>query len=269
MIYPGYLLNPGDMFQVDIERVMFATGKTKEKSLGAPTKSSESGEESAEAPAEAEAESSEAAEDAAESAGEPVDDAAALEKEKEELKALRERVKTILEDPSRDLSGKQKKALRGLAQDVKSAMSRLGRRNAELPQSSSVVDDLTTLFSTLDISSSTASASAAEAESATDGAKEQDGGAPLTSEERERLDMLIAREAENPYDPSKPYMTPWRPRPYMSPFAFIPRYLEVNQNICAAVYLRHPVARQGAAEVPTPFPHDISQLAFNWYLRRR
>jgi hypothetical protein len=54
----------------------------------------------------------------------------------------------------------------------------------------------------------------------------------------------------------------------MSPFAFVPRYLEVNQNICAAVYLRHPVARPGLSEVPTPFSPTLSQLAFNWYLRR-
>ena len=68
---------------------------------------------------------------------------------------------------------------------------------------------------------------------------------------------------------TKPYATPWRPRDYMSAFAFIPRYLEVNQNICAAVYLRHPVARPGLAEVPTPFHIETGQLAFNWYLRRR
>jgi hypothetical protein len=61
----------------------------------------------------------------------------------------------------------------------------------------------------------------------------------------------------------------WAPKNYMSPFAFIPRYLEVNPRICAAVYLRHPVARQGFGEVPTPFSYATSQLAFGWYLRRR
>jgi hypothetical protein len=58
------------------------------------------------------------------------------------------------------------------------------------------------------------------------------------------------------------------PRRYMPAFAFIPRYLEVNQNICAAVYLRHPVARPGQSEVPSPFPPHLQQLAYNWYLRR-
>lgn len=79
----------------------------------------------------------------------------------------------------------------------------------------------------------------------------------------------LARARENPVDESKPYATPWEPRPYMSAFAFIPRYLEVNHNICSAVYLRHPVARPGLAEVPSPFPTENLQLAFNWYLRRR
>ena len=91
----------------------------------------------------------------------------------------------------------------------------------------------------------------------------------LSNEERRALERLIQEEMDNPVDPSKPYKTPWKPREFMSPFAFIPRYLEVNQNICSAVYLRHPVARVGSAEVPTPYPFSINQLAFNWYLRRR
>ncbi|CAD6501211.1 BgTH12-01465 [Blumeria graminis f. sp. triticale] len=68
---------------------------------------------------------------------------------------------------------------------------------------------------------------------------------------------------------SKSYPTPWRPRKFMSAFAFIPRYLEVRQSICAGVYLRHPVARPGLSEVPSPYPMEIMQLAYNWYLRRR
>ena len=61
----------------------------------------------------------------------------------------------------------------------------------------------------------------------------------------------------------------WVPRPYLSPFAFIPRYLEVNHAICSAVYLRHPVCGPGFAEVPTPYGLETGALAFNWYLRRR
>ena len=61
----------------------------------------------------------------------------------------------------------------------------------------------------------------------------------------------------------------WKTRNWMSAFAFIPRYLEVNQNVCSAVYLRHPVARPGLAEVPSPFAAETQTLAFQWYLRRR
>ncbi|KAK6336738.1 mitochondrial 37S ribosomal protein nam9 [Orbilia javanica] len=61
----------------------------------------------------------------------------------------------------------------------------------------------------------------------------------------------------------------WKPKRFMNLFAFVPRYLEVNHHICHAVYLRHPVARSGGAEVPNPFGNDIMQLAYNWYLRRR
>ncbi|KMU86545.1 hypothetical protein CIHG_04334 [Coccidioides immitis H538.4] len=87
-------------------------------------------------------------------------------------------------------------------------------------------------------------------------------------------DLDVLKEAliqihENPIDSTKPYATPWRPRDYMSAFAFIPRYLEVNHKICAAVYVRHPVARPGMAEVPTPFNETIGGAAFAWYLRRR
>lgn len=94
------------------------------------------------------------------------------------------------------------------------------------------------------------------------------GDAQLSREEMRKLARLLQYDEENPIDDSKPYATPWRPRPYMSAFAFIPRYLEVNPNICAAVYLRHPVARKGMAEVPTPFSYLTSQLSHNWYLER-
>ncbi|CZS83926.1 unnamed protein product [Fusarium graminearum] len=90
----------------------------------------------------------------------------------------------------------------------------------------------------------------------------------LTNEEIRKLVYILKNDAENPIDHSKPYVTPWRPRPFMSAFAFIPRYLEVNPYICAAVYLRHPVARKGMAEVPTPFSYLTNQLAHNWYLGR-
>lgn len=94
------------------------------------------------------------------------------------------------------------------------------------------------------------------------------GDMRLSNEQLRQLKTLLLQDEENPVDESKPYATPWAPRPFMAAFAFIPRYLEVNHEICAAVYLRHPVARKGRAEVPTPFPYFTNQLAHNWYLQR-
>ena len=89
----------------------------------------------------------------------------------------------------------------------------------------------------------------------------------LSSENMRYLRNLLAMYDQNPFDETKSYPTTWTPRPYMAPFAFVPRYLEVNPNICAAVYLRHPVARQGHAEVPTPYNYWTNQLAHSWYVR--
>ncbi|KAF2667169.1 alpha-L RNA-binding motif-containing protein [Microthyrium microscopicum] len=61
----------------------------------------------------------------------------------------------------------------------------------------------------------------------------------------------------------------WSPKDWMAPFAFVPRYLEVNYTVCSAVYLRHPVVRTNVSEVPSPFPIETGQLAHAWYLRRR
>jgi len=93
--------------------------------------------------------------------------------------------------------------------------------------------------------------------------------AELSDTEIEVLRRALQQLRDNPIDSQKPYATPWRPRDYMGAFAFIPRYLEVNQNICAAVYLRHPVARPGGSEVASPFGESVGTAAYTWYLRRR
>lgn len=276
MKYPGYLLNPGDMFQVDPERVLFATGA--KKNPAAVETPAEDSEATAEATTEADASSSSAAEGSSEpapeaaaaeassaetsaAAAESTEPAAATPEdpakaERAELKALRDRVKTFLKTSFGDLSAKQKQSLRSLTKDIRTAMSRTKGAGED-------VDGLSTLFSQLEMS-----ASPAEPDDRNDpDAVVDDRG--LTRSERERLAELLAEENENPWDPDKPYATPWRPRPFMSPFAFIPRYLEVNQKVCSAVYLRHPVARAGKAEVPSPWGEMVNELAFNWYLRRR
>ncbi len=271
MRYPGYLLNPGDMFQVDVDKVLYATGAPKgfdaeaveeDKSPEEQLVEADEGEaESAVFEGEAEdGEADKAAEAPSEttSAEAEADEVDEAERLKDDLKDLLAKAKSILAEPD-ELSVKRKQALRHFTKDARKAMSRVRLSSPE--ESSHKVDELTDLLERLSVSPLV--------EAAAQGDRPSDGVDSLNPAERRRFEELLQQDRENPYDPTKPYATPWRPRPYLAPFVFIPRYLEVNQNICAAVYLRHPVARPGSAEVPTPFPPPISQLAHNWYLRRR
>ncbi|KAF2401900.1 alpha-L RNA-binding motif-containing protein [Trichodelitschia bisporula] len=255
MPYPGYLLNPGDMFSVDPERVMFATGAPKGQAVADrdDLEDVEETENGAEEPVEEE-EVGEA---------EETDASSEVKARKDKLKALIGAIDESLLD-KKDLSGRRLQELRTLRKEAKKAMSRSKHLTDESlseleSQHAAIVEK---------ISQSEGSAEVPEAEDAKPSidtsvvAPRYKSAAPPT-----HLDLL--NRLPNPRDPTKPYATPWRPRPYMSAFAFIPRYLEVNQNVCSAVYLRHPVARPGLAEVPTPFASEVNTLAFQWYLRRR
>ncbi|EXJ64784.1 hypothetical protein A1O7_01122 [Cladophialophora yegresii CBS 114405] len=269
MRYPGYLLNPGDMFQVDPERVMWATGATKVPQKAAPAEGEgeeETTEESTSRPAE----------------GELVEEEEAVDVDRdprEVLKDLRTRAKSILATSKRDIGAKRKQDLRAFGTAIKKLLSRSG--------SSTVLTDsleaqFTEIQHQLNIRRENQAAGTTSLPSAQDGEqqapKEESVETPAPEPKQEiilsdadynELYAALRSMQENPVDDSKPYATPWMPRDYMSAFAFIPRFLEVNHNICAAVYLRHPVARPGMAEVPSPYPVDILGSAFAWYLRRR
>ncbi|QRV93266.1 S4 RNA-binding domain protein [Ceratobasidium sp. AG-Ba] len=55
--------------------------------------------------------------------------------------------------------------------------------------------------------------------------------------------------------------------PYASPQLFIPAYIEPSFNTCSAVYVRHPTARSGYSEIPSPFGADgeVMRFAWEWY----
>ncbi|KAJ3481504.1 hypothetical protein NLI96_g7613 [Meripilus lineatus] len=69
----------------------------------------------------------------------------------------------------------------------------------------------------------------------------------------------------------KPGYTPFNLPPYAAPFIFIPAYLEPSFSTCSVIYLRHPTARPGYSEIPTPWHADgeIVRLAWEWYSRMR
>ncbi|TVY34414.1 37S ribosomal protein NAM9, mitochondrial [Lachnellula subtilissima] len=288
MPYPGYLLNPGDMFQVEPESVLFATGQTKDKEQVkagremkrarrvANTRRAEKRTAKREKALQAIANKKVAEELVGEptpKAPRPImaDETEARKQRKADLQELVKQVKAILENKKAPPPAKRKQDLREINREIKGTMSVLNRKPVSEIETS--IDALTSRLTNLYPSnpfaridkkakskSKPASEIAGEAQSSTQ---------EFTAEEKQKMREAVVLSRENPVDESKPYATPWAPRPYMSAFAFIPRYLEVNHNICSAVYLRHPVARPGLAEVPTPFSPEQMQLAFNWYLRRR
>lgn len=292
MKYPGYLLNPGDMFQVEPERVMFATGAPKTSMTASRKPSSE-------------VDASEQSADEATSQPEPETEAETQEDDIEDdrppreiLKDLQSQARSILSHERTKIGAKKKQDLRAFTKAVKRMLSRSAN-------STILTDSLEAQFEELKnqlriqrenkkkgatqrpseqvvkkVQGEEGDKALAEkqldAEQAGDDAKD-----PVTPDEEDaevnylsdadlsQLQLAFQSSVDNPIDPNKPYATPWRPRDYMSAFSFIPRYLEVNQNICAAVYLRHPVVKPGMAEVPTPYGSETGANAFVWYLRRR
>lgn len=287
MRYGSYMLNPGDLFEVDPDKVLYATGKDKSQAsleataerLQAQEEAKEEAEEEAavETTEDAEAEGEEAkseeaaaqeVETAVEEAPEEPELSSFPEADREaeqrrRLRALVKSAKTILAE-STDLNAKRKQELRAFSRAARSAMGKGSDLSSE-----DLMEDLVSHLRRFKVSEDKASVESVD--KAQEAEKEVEVGG-LSKKEMGKLGKILKDnevDDENPVDASKPYATPWEPRKYLAPFAFIPRYLEVNQNICAAVYLRHPVARKGLAEVPTPFPYDVNQLAYIWYLRRR
>lgn len=288
MRLPGYLLNPGDLFQVAPERVMFATGAPKNKA------ERREGRLAKKATAEGKSETSDKTKEE-ETKPEELTEQEEKAQAKESLKDLLTKAKTIMSREKTVLPAKKKQELRSFQKSVRSVLSKSAT-------STILTDSLETQFSELlgklkakvatttpkikgeqqqqkrtpgneesrnEESSNTASSQLREAFNKATEDPESLDTSELSKEEVGILKQALAQMRDNPIDSSKPYATPWRPRDYMAAFAFVPRYLEVHHKICAAVYLRHPVARPGFSEVPSPFGDSIQTPAFVWYLRRR
>src|SRR6516225_8366282 len=135
MTHPSYLLNPGDMFQVDIERVMTATGKPRRPSQKQNAPGTTAAEEAAEGEeAEPSAEATEAVE-AVEGEAEPIDLEAAKEKHMALLKDLKSRAKLALSHPNHRIRAKTKKSLRTYLKEVQTTMEssrKAGRSVSEM-----------------------------------------------------------------------------------------------------------------------------------------
>ena len=90
--------------------------------------------------------------------------------------------------------------------------------------------------------------------------------------EAEQLEATEPKEANPPVASSlDPELTPFYLPLYASPWLFIPAYIEVSFATCSAIYVRHPTARPGYSEIPTPYDADgeIVRFAWEWYVKRR
>jgi ribosomal protein S4 len=264
MPYPGYLLNPGDMFQVEPERVLFATGAVKEK-LPKVERLIEKENRIARQhiaretrPAKLKKSTTSTITSVGSLSGINIEDV-----RKERRQDFQGFLLRLDDEIKKATSAKRKQDLRAVRKDVMTVTRNLNQRTAE-----TLDDDLNRLLAKMTIAAPSKE-EVAEAEAGERAVQAESKAQEPTPEYVKALREAMVKARENPVDNSKPYATPWEPRPYMSAFAFIPRYLEVNHSICSGVYLRHPVARPTLAEVPSPFPQEVQQLAFNWYLRRR
>jgi ribosomal protein S4 len=274
MRHPSYLLNPGDMFSVDPDRVLWAT------SGGAKSEAIEE-----EPSTEATSSEANALPDAAKTPSEEEDDPRELDPEWEDLtehdiaaskrsqtppptdEQLKTRKHTIKQlhaltlDAESDYSpsAKEKIALRAVRRSLKRLMSKA--RTVSAQDIDDVADELSDVVVRIESRQKAGRSRAPAAAAAAEGSASRGAGAATRQEVNPHLLALGEVAATQ--------KGLWKPKDYMAPFVFVPRYLEVNHTVCSAVYLRHPVVRGGAAEVPSPFTLETGSLAFAWYLRRR
>ncbi|EOQ99692.1 hypothetical protein E3P92_01335 [Wallemia ichthyophaga] len=83
----------------------------------------------------------------------------------------------------------------------------------------------------------------------------------------------LNEKSENPQQPPQSSQSPlpFHLPNYASPFLFIPPYIEPSFQTCSFIYLRHPTARPGYSEIPSPYAADgdVMKLAWEWYVGRQ
>ncbi|KAE9972747.1 hypothetical protein BLS_003905 [Venturia inaequalis] len=301
MQFPGYLLNPGDMFSVDPEMVLWATGTPERKHrtlkvpddggvwykgeyIPAPGAGEDKGKRSAKKSTAVEETEEQIADEVAEVEEDDADDVEAEGEEESPEQASASRQAKIhkalvklradvvsIPKTNKDLSAKRKQDIRALSKDLKTAISQSNKSGKVTVENQKHWEQwLYDILKTIPKAKIPASVAHLEPADAAEKPKRPPPRPSPASESRDAREPMRPISEHMRLLESYPNSTPaWSPRDYMSAFAFIPRYLEVNQNVCSAVYLRHPVARPGLAEVPSPFGIETGLLAFQWYLRRR
>jgi len=290
MLHPSYLLNPGDMFSVTPDKVLESVGLTKvdvQMRRRVPLDKDSTSALQSSSPADADSSMALAAESDGDDEHltidedyeeEPLDDQSdpqPLQPEDavNERKAAIKELHTLAVEAESDYhpSGTQKRKLRAIRKHLKDLHGRARRTtNDQLDQVAEELESIVIALEDKGKSHNPAPQSTVPA-----GNKAQPNPAASKTTHLDALGQISHNHlhpdsaADKAALAAKKYITPWTPKDYMAPFAFIPRYLEVNHTVCSAVYLRHPVVRQGLSEVPSPFSLETGALAFAWYLRRR
>lgn len=96
----------------------------------------------------------------------------------------------------------------------------------------------------------------------------------LENEPSDSVEEPVPEESSQAQDTSSvkdKSLSPFNLPAYASPFIFVPAYLEVSFATCSVVYVRHPTARPGYSEIPTPYNADgeVVRLAWEWYSKVR
>ncbi|KAL8695520.1 MAG: hypothetical protein Q9224_003390, partial [Gallowayella concinna] len=202
MIYPGYLLNPGDMFQVEPERVLFATGASKdarERRAGrVARKKSPNSTATSQDSLPSEPTSAPTSEDPPSTT--TTDSSSALTT-KETLQSLLSQAKTLLTTPASvsTLSGKRKQDLRAFQRLLKRTLSRSRGSNIFPQQNTTLTDSLDAQLQELTQKLNLNPAPPAEAK-----VDPRDlGPETLTPENSSLLRKALAEARENPIDVTK------------------------------------------------------------------
>ncbi|KAF8342663.1 alpha-L RNA-binding motif-containing protein [Cantharellus anzutake] len=93
----------------------------------------------------------------------------------------------------------------------------------------------------------------------------------LVSDGLENSQDSPKKNSEKPFASSQSLADSFKFPDYSAPFLFLPAYIESNPLTCSAVYLRHPTARPGYSEIPTPYDADgdVMRFAWEWYSKVR
>lgn len=124
---------------------------------------------------------------------------------------------------------------------------------------------------------STSEATAATSETNEVPSTESSEASTSTASSAEGADKPVVEASESTSTPVAPTKSSNKPKEkkqvpglpfelpdYSAPFLFIPAYLEVSFPTCSAIYVRHPTARPGVSEIPTPYDADGEVMRLGW-----